>query len=473
MAHALMFFARGVPVIYYGDEQGFSGDGGDKDAREDMFPSLVKDYQDNKLLGTSKTPKDNNFDKNHPLYTEISKLAKVYQAHPLLRSGEQHPFETKNNQLITFIRTNSKSKEQYLVAFNLSDKPVTVPTSFKGVKAITGAKLVKGGFEVAAQDYGIIKSSKQTSNLLSKTTAKFTKPDANARVAGLFHVELNVPGNDYNRVDFSMTDLGTSKTIKLISDFNRPYRAYIDTKAITDGTQLRITARVSPENGKPYSIEHPVTVDGRTPQVVIHYENGNKRNEVFHILSNGRSSLTQKASKGKPYTFSWPKGTPGAMVLFSDLKGEFSEFDEPIYIDFKKHVLPNLKAQGKGILARLYVDNAHNISTKPLSSSKSNPRILPFKPKAKAPFGKETLYVRGGMNAWQASTPLNYQGNFTYTTQVALSSGLVEYKFADEAWSGNVNFGSPINPEGLTKSGGSGNLKLVIGDKEKEPIDSN
>ncbi len=37
LAHALMYLTRGQPVVYYGDEQGFTGDGGDKDARQDMF----------------------------------------------------------------------------------------------------------------------------------------------------------------------------------------------------------------------------------------------------------------------------------------------------------------------------------------------------------------------------------------------------------------------------------------------------
>ena len=32
-----MYLTRGQPVVYYGDEQGFTGDGGDKDARQDMF----------------------------------------------------------------------------------------------------------------------------------------------------------------------------------------------------------------------------------------------------------------------------------------------------------------------------------------------------------------------------------------------------------------------------------------------------
>ena len=41
LAHELMYLSRGNPVIYYGDEQGFTGDGGDQDARQDMFPSQV------------------------------------------------------------------------------------------------------------------------------------------------------------------------------------------------------------------------------------------------------------------------------------------------------------------------------------------------------------------------------------------------------------------------------------------------
>ncbi len=38
----LMYLSRGNPVVYYGDEQGFTGDGGDQDARQDMFPSQVR-----------------------------------------------------------------------------------------------------------------------------------------------------------------------------------------------------------------------------------------------------------------------------------------------------------------------------------------------------------------------------------------------------------------------------------------------
>ena len=39
LAHELLFLTRGQPVVYYGDEQGFAGIGGDKDARQTLFAS--------------------------------------------------------------------------------------------------------------------------------------------------------------------------------------------------------------------------------------------------------------------------------------------------------------------------------------------------------------------------------------------------------------------------------------------------
>ena len=62
LAHSLMYLVRGQPVVYYGDEQGFTGDGGDKDARQDMMPSQVGSYNDDDLIGTDATTAVANFD---------------------------------------------------------------------------------------------------------------------------------------------------------------------------------------------------------------------------------------------------------------------------------------------------------------------------------------------------------------------------------------------------------------------------
>ena len=50
LAHQLMFFSRGNPVVYYGDEQGFAGTGGDQDSRQSMFASQVDDYVKQNLV---------------------------------------------------------------------------------------------------------------------------------------------------------------------------------------------------------------------------------------------------------------------------------------------------------------------------------------------------------------------------------------------------------------------------------------
>ena len=125
LGHALMFFSRGVPVIYSGDEQGFTGDGNDQDAREDMFPSKVAIYNDNILLGTDKNTAEDNFDQAHPLYREIKRLSAIYRAHPALRSGMQTEIASSDNPgLYAFTRANKTST--YLVLLNSKTTPIDI-----------------------------------------------------------------------------------------------------------------------------------------------------------------------------------------------------------------------------------------------------------------------------------------------------------------------------------------------------------
>ncbi|HYI42290.1 MAG TPA: alpha-amylase family glycosyl hydrolase, partial [Sphingomicrobium sp.] len=124
LAHVLMFGARGVPTIYYGDEQGFAGDGGDQDAREDMFASRTAVYNDNKLLGTGATTAQSNFDVQHPLYRLIGQLSQVRRNSPALRRGSTVVRTTGDEPgLLAFSRI--LDGREVLVAINTSTKPVT------------------------------------------------------------------------------------------------------------------------------------------------------------------------------------------------------------------------------------------------------------------------------------------------------------------------------------------------------------
>nr|WP_294849161.1 alpha-amylase family glycosyl hydrolase [uncultured Sphingomonas sp.] len=126
LAHAMLLTLRGVPTIYYGDEQGFTGDGGDQDAREDMMPSKVAVYNDNKLIGTTKTTADSNFDPNHPLYMVIANLAKVRKDTPALRRGLQKlRYAAKEPGLLAMSRFDPDTGKEVLLVFNTSTSPLT------------------------------------------------------------------------------------------------------------------------------------------------------------------------------------------------------------------------------------------------------------------------------------------------------------------------------------------------------------
>ena len=126
LAHAMMFTLRGIPVVYYGDEQGFAGLGGDQAARQDMFPSRVASYNDDPLVGTRATTADSNFNPGHPLFRAIAELARLRRSHPALEHGEQivRNYSDKAG-LFAVSRIDPQTGREILVAFNTSTKPLT------------------------------------------------------------------------------------------------------------------------------------------------------------------------------------------------------------------------------------------------------------------------------------------------------------------------------------------------------------
>lgn len=123
LAHSMLLLLRGVPTLYSGDEQGMTGDGGDQDAREPLFPSQVKSYNDNRRIGTSATPADPNFDTAHPLYRHIARLAALRSATPALRRGTQKLLASGETAGL-FALSRTHEQETVLIAFNTSPQPI-------------------------------------------------------------------------------------------------------------------------------------------------------------------------------------------------------------------------------------------------------------------------------------------------------------------------------------------------------------
>jgi glycosidase len=164
LGHAMMFLLRGVPTVYYGDEQGFVSDGNDQLAREDMFPSKVTVYNDNRLIGTSATTAQANFDTAHPLYRLIGELSAARTASPALRRGLStvRAFEEAAPGLLAVERHDPETGQRVLALFNTGDMPLSraIEVSYRatGVRSLTGpcpaALAAPGSVQISLPAFG-------------------------------------------------------------------------------------------------------------------------------------------------------------------------------------------------------------------------------------------------------------------------------------------------------------------------------
>ncbi|MFH9725784.1 alpha-amylase family glycosyl hydrolase [Streptomyces sp. NPDC017254] len=127
LANEVMFLTRGNPVVYAGDEQGFTGAGGDKDARQTLFASKVADYLDDDQLGTDRTHATDAYDTGHPLYRSITRLSRLTEEHPALRDGVQiERYADRGAGVYAYSRIDPRERTEHLVAVNNAAEPRTV-----------------------------------------------------------------------------------------------------------------------------------------------------------------------------------------------------------------------------------------------------------------------------------------------------------------------------------------------------------
>jgi neopullulanase len=126
LAHAMLLTLRGVPVVYYGDEQGFTGVGGDQDARQDMMQSRTRSYVEDRRVGVGlKADLQANFNLQHPIAKEIAKLSALRRAHAALRSGRQLVRNYSDSPgLFAVSRVDPATGQEIAIAFNTSLQPL-------------------------------------------------------------------------------------------------------------------------------------------------------------------------------------------------------------------------------------------------------------------------------------------------------------------------------------------------------------
>ena len=119
LGHAIMMFARGVPTIYYGDEQGFVSDSGDQGARETMFAGRTGEYLDNDLAGTDATVADANFDVHHPIFRAIAQMAAIRSSEAAIRRGSLLTrYVDATGGPLVISRLDPEGRGEIVIAFN-------------------------------------------------------------------------------------------------------------------------------------------------------------------------------------------------------------------------------------------------------------------------------------------------------------------------------------------------------------------
>ncbi|WP_369371145.1 pullulanase-type alpha-1,6-glucosidase [Promicromonospora sp. Populi] len=127
LAHELMYLTRGQPVVYYGDEQGFAGTGGDKDARQSLFATQVDEYANQPLVTGEQAGSVDRYGTDAPLYEHIAALADLRDDHPALATGAQiERYADDGAGVYAFSRVHRDEKVEHLVAANNAAQQRTV-----------------------------------------------------------------------------------------------------------------------------------------------------------------------------------------------------------------------------------------------------------------------------------------------------------------------------------------------------------
>ena len=272
-ADSLMFTTRGNPVIYYGDEQGFIGTGGDQLAREDMFASKVHIYNTEDVLAGPEGSRDR-YDTNHPLYEHIRLLSKIREKHPALADGAQvQRFAAGGSGILAVSRIDAKQKVEYVVAANNSSSAAsaTFPTWSKGngvvFTPVSGThKAVKpaadGSVKVTVPPLtvSIWRANKAINTAGAAPTVDLSTGVA-ATVAGRAEISADVSASTFAQTTFLYRPVGTTPWRTIGTDDNAPFRVFHDVAGMPLGSVLEYRAVVRDAAGR-------VAADGTWASVV-------------------------------------------------------------------------------------------------------------------------------------------------------------------------------------------------------------
>ena len=253
LAHDLMYLTRGQPVVYYGDEQGFAGTGGDKDARQSLFATQVGSYANQPLLDGSTLGSQDRYDTGSTLYRHVARLAALRSAHPALTDGAQIE-RYASGSVYAFSRVDAEERVEHLVALNnaTSSTTVTIDALTPGATFTplygsddTVVAAADGSVEVTVPALGavVLEADREVAAPAEAGPITLASPTAGAAVSGQAEVGADVADDVWSQTSFAYrvvgddgwTPLGTSETTspRVFADVDAPKGALVEYRAVT------------------------------------------------------------------------------------------------------------------------------------------------------------------------------------------------------------------------------------------------
>ena len=120
LGYDLMYMSRGIPNVYYGDELGIIGAGGDQGSRQDLFATSVATWRSEARIAAQPIGTGSYLGiRNHPIQERITALNQLRNSHPALKTGAQQ-LRYSGNNVVAFSRFDLDAKREYVVALNNS-----------------------------------------------------------------------------------------------------------------------------------------------------------------------------------------------------------------------------------------------------------------------------------------------------------------------------------------------------------------
>ncbi|QIG39279.1 pullulanase-type alpha-1,6-glucosidase [Microbacterium sp. 4R-513] len=253
LAHDLLFLSRGQPVVYYGDEQGFAGNGGDRAARQSLFGSQVPEYVNQPLVTGENVGSQDRYDSTAPVYEHIAELSALRDANPALVDGAQiERYAADTAGVYAFSRVDRDDKVEYLVATNnaTSDQTVSLKTLtagatltpiYGGGSAVSTDASAEASVTVPALSTRVFKADKPVTAPAAAQPVTVDVPAAGAAVTGSAAVSADAD-DSWRETSFAWRVVGSDDWHALGTAEDTTPGVFHDVDSLATGTLVEYRA---------------------------------------------------------------------------------------------------------------------------------------------------------------------------------------------------------------------------------------